>query len=137
MRNFLIKLFVLSYFLPITLYSQTENSFAERVKAKNEFIQKYNNNWTIRWNEKTATPNSILGYKISKYKGSSQEIAKVFISDEKIMLGISNVDSNVVLERKAHTKNGGDIFVYEQIYKGIPVLKSGYLIAVNSSEEIH
>lgn len=137
MANYLTRLLILSCFLSITLYSQTEKNFEERVKAKNNFIQKYDGKWQMRWNEKTATPNSIFGYKISKYKGSSQDIAKAFISDEKIMLGISNVDSNVVLERKNHTKNGGDVFVYKQIFKGIPVLKSGYLIAVNGNGEIH
>ena len=116
MANYLTRMLILSCFLSIALYSQTEKNFEERVKAKNDFIQKYDSKWQMRWNEKTATPNSIFGYKISKYKGTSQEIAEAFMRDEKIMLGISDVDSDVVLERETIQKLAGiDLFINKSI----------------------
>lgn len=137
MKTCLLKICALVFtLLQISIYAQEAN-YSVRVNAKNDFSQEYNDKWSIRWNEKTATPFSILGYKISKYKGAPEDIAKAFMREEKIMLGISDVDSNMVLEKNNYSGIGGTRLLYKQIYKEIPVLNSGYLIAVNNNSEIY
>jgi len=103
----------------------------------NQFNKKYHNQFKIRWNENTGTPSSIIGHKISKYRGSAFEIAKAFLIDEKRMLGISDVERDVKLEKTNISKRGGKRLLFVQRYNGIPVLNSGYLIAVNTNGEIY
>jgi len=96
-----------------------------------DFNTKYDNEWKIRWNEKTGTPNNIKGSGLNKYKGTPEEIALEFFRDEKKMLGISNAKNELSLTRK-YSEEGMTSLTYSQIYKGIPVLGASYLIIIEN-----
>ncbi len=119
------------------LFGQQITDKQARKELLYKFNQSYNNQFKIRFNEYTATPNSIIGHKISKYRGSALEIAKAFLNEHKRMLGIADVENDLKLEKTNVSKKGGKRFLFVQRYKGIPVLNSGYLIAVNNDGEIY
>jgi len=110
---------------------------AERMAAMNAFNQKYDNQWKIRWNNVTGTPASILGHRITKYSGTLEQIAIYFLNDEKAMLGINDVETDLELTKTNYSEKGGTRLTYTQKYKGVPVLYSGYLVAVLNDGSIY
>ncbi|KPK91230.1 hypothetical protein AMJ80_07515 [bacterium SM23_31] len=90
---------------------------AERMAAMNAFNQKYDNQWKIRWNNVTGTPASILGHRITKYSGTPEQIARAFLNEENIMLGIDNVERNLELTKTGYSERGGTRLTYTQKYE--------------------
>lgn len=103
----------------------------------NAFNQKYEKRWKIRWNENTGTPASILGHRITSYSGTPEEIASAFLQNEKGMLGIANVKRNLDLKKINYSERGGSRLFFTQIYIGVPLLTSGYLVAVHNDGSIY
>ena len=109
----------------------------QRIEASKLFNQKYDGKFEIQMNSTTGTPSSIFRYKITKYSGTPEQIAKAFLNEEKTMLGIENTDKDLELIRTNYSKKGGTRLMYTQKYKDIPVLNSGYLVAVGNDGAIY
>jgi Zn-dependent metalloprotease len=109
----------------------------QRRNLMQDFNQRYNNRWEIQWSEATGTPAAILGYKLSAYSGTPEQIVRQFLHDEKGMLGIESVDKNLKLEVTRYTSRGGTCILFTQVYQGVPVLNSGYLVAVDDDKNIY
>ncbi|MGH7457279.1 MAG: PepSY domain-containing protein, partial [bacterium] len=124
-------------FINAANYAQVLPSKAERKGLMKAFNQSHGNLWSIVWNDATGTPESILGYKISSYTGTPAEIAMAFLRDKKGMLGIADVDRDLHLDRTSYSTKGGTRFVFSQKYNGIPILASGYLVAVGNDGGIY
>ena len=115
---------------------QGQTTKEEREAARDRFNREYNNQWSIRWNNLTGTPSSILtlGHGTIIYSGTPEQIAMEFFNEYKIMFGIEDVERDLELKKIEHLKGGiagdGTILKYTQKYKGIPVFNKGYLIAM-------
>jgi len=116
---------------------QEKTDEKDRKAAMTAFNGKYDNKWSIRWNEMTATPYSFIKHRITKYRGTPEQIAKAFFNEEKVMFGINNVETDLELTKTYYSERGGTRLTYTQKYKDIPVLYSGYLVAVLNDGSIY
>jgi len=132
----LLVVFIFSVFAS-TLNAQEKSDKEKRWEAAQLFNQKYGNKWYIRWNYVTGTPSIMMGDKITKYSGTPEQIAKAFLTEEKKMFGIENVETDVYITKTNYSSIGGTRFQYTQKYKGIPILYSGYLVAVDNNGAIY
>lgn len=105
----------------------------QRKLARDEFKSRYqSSSMRINWNERTGTPSNIYRGRISGFKSTTaEEIAEQFFATEKTMLGISDVKKDLRLIRKFE-ENDETILTYLQLYNGIPVLSSGYLLIIRN-----
>lgn len=108
-----------------------------RKEAMQNFKQKTGNKWRVRWNDKTGTPFTFLGDKITKYSGSPEQIARSFLNEEKLMLGIDVPSRDMKLTKTNYSEKGGTRLTFTQNYKGVPVLGASYLVAVDNSSAIY
>jgi len=109
----------------------------ERMAAINTFNHKYDKQFKIRKHSSTGTPATILGHKITKYSGTPEQIAKTFLNEEKIMFGIENVQRDLKLTRTNYSDEGGSSLMFTQIYNGVPILGSGYLVVVDNDGSVY
>lgn len=108
-----------------------------RLAAWNNFKGRYAGDWTIRWDRATGTPSSILGSRITSFTGTPEQIATAFLESEKEILGIKDVPNEVVLERENSSPRGGNRMIFRQRLNNVPVLRSGYLVAVDGGGGIY
>lgn len=118
-------------------FIQEPVSKGDRKAAMESFKQKYGNRWDVEWDYKTGTPSNIIGHRITKYGGTPEQIAMAFFSEEKRMLGIGNVNTDLVLTKTNYTPKGGTRLRFGQNYKSIPIIASGYLVAVGNDGGIY
>jgi Zn-dependent metalloprotease len=109
----------------------------KRIEAGQLFNQKYENKFIIRLNDITGTPATIRGHRITKYSGTPEQIARAFLNEEKVMLGIKNSDTDLELVNRNYLKKSGTTLQFRQKYNGVQILGSGYLVAVNNKGAIH
>jgi len=110
---------------------------AERRRLAWEFNQQNGNRWQIHWNRVTGTPASILGYKTDSYSGSPNAIARQFLRDEKSMFGIESIDRDLKLDVIHDGPQGSTTVLFSQEYKGVRILNSGYLVAVDQTGRVY
>ncbi len=117
-----------------------QNINYKKINRKHElslFKENFKGKWNIEWDEKAGTIKSLIGDKITKYKGSAEKIAEDFFSENKNLFGIENYNEQFILKEKRTLSSGGNCLLFNQYYKGISVLGAGYLIAINSYGEIY
>ena len=139
--NSLIK----SVFMAFIIISSFNLLIAQNISDKKSirkhelllFKNKFKGKWNIQWDEKTGTIKSLMGDKITKYKGSVEKIAEDFFTENKSLLGIENFSEQLWLKEKRYPSSGGNCLLFNQHYKGIPILGGGYLIAINNYGEIY
>ncbi|MFC1563886.1 hypothetical protein ACFL6G_03065 [candidate division KSB1 bacterium] len=112
------------------------NTKEERKNEATVFRQKYKENIKVNWREQAGTPSSILKMNIGKYKGSPEDKAMAFLTDEKKMFGINNPSKNLRIMKINSTTDGNHAVIFEQVYKDIPVIKAGYLVSIRPSGAI-
>ena len=117
--------------------AQEKTTKTERRQAFEQFTSQHEQSGETRWHEETGTPAALLGYEITKYKGTPRQVARAFLAEEKAMLGIEDVERDTELEKEETLAQGGTRLIYRQEYQGVPVLYSGYLIAVNDKGAIN
>ena len=116
---------------------QEEITKEDRKTALADFQNNSEQEWKIRWNEKTGTPHSLLGSKITRYQGTPKQISRVFLNDEKLIFGIKNAQDDLEIVNENYTENGGTKLTFGQKYNNVPVLDSGYLVAVDNNGAIY
>jgi Zn-dependent metalloprotease len=93
--------------------------------------------WQIRWSEKTGTPATLMSGTARGYGGPPEQAGRTFLSDHRNLFGIENARKGLRIARQNASQNGGAQVLYQQVYRGVPVLASGYLVAVNESGEVY
>jgi Zn-dependent metalloprotease/tetratricopeptide (TPR) repeat protein len=132
-----IKTSLIFLFMIMHLIAQQNQDITDRHLARDNFKSKYGDVWDINWNSKTETPSTIMGGKITKYKGLSLDIAMAFLNEEKTMLGIKNVDNELLLTKENNSERGGTRYIFSQVVNRIPVIGSGYNVAVANDGSIY
>ncbi|MDD5766131.1 MAG: hypothetical protein PHW79_07815, partial [Candidatus Marinimicrobia bacterium] len=108
--------------LSVSALSQQNQEISDRHLARENFKSKYGTEWNIRWNSKTETPSSITGGKITKYNGSPLDIARAFLDEEKTLFVIKNVENELILTKENISKNGGNRYIFSQVFNGVPII---------------
>lgn len=90
----------------------------------------------IQWDEKAGAPSAILGYHTNAYGGPSAQSALAFLRANAGMFGITDVVRDLRLS-KSDAEGGLTQITFQQVYKGIPVLYSGYMIVFDRGGAIH
>jgi len=107
----------------------------ERIAAMNAFQQR-NVDISIRRHSSTGTPASLVG-RITKYSGTPEQIARAFLTEEKTMLGILDPENDVAVTKTTQSKKSGSSVHFEQRYNSVPVLKAGYVVAMDNTGAIY
>ena len=102
-----------------------------------QFQGQYGPEWQIRWGKYTGLPESILGDFLPPSRGTPDEIARSFLQAHHQLFGIADVNRDLRLDRERFSERGGTRLQYQQYYQGIPVLYSGYLVAVHTNGSIY
>ena len=97
----------------------------------------------VSWNERTGTPQSIIGKVSSPVAGASESSARMFLVGNAPLFKMSGDTSELVLQRSVDSLVGQHL-VFQQKYKGVPVYgaevsvhfdKSGDIVTVNNTYE--
>lgn len=115
--------------------AQEESAKEARRQATLRFNATYQDQWQIRWDENAGVPASLFGYRVTRYRGAPAQAALAFLGAEKAMFGIEDAERNLRLARNT-SEFGGAQVLYEQVYEGVPVLYSGYLVAFDDTGAI-
>lgn len=120
----------------MTSIAQTRSTTEARIEAANQFKSQYGDAWRIRWDDRTHTPASLVGGKAAGYTGPPEEATYRFLREHSELFGIVDIGRDLHVVRQNVSERNSQIS-YGQLYKGIPVLYSGYLVAVNERGDIY
>ena len=109
----------------------------ERISAINDFRQQFGDEMKVRVRPETGIPASIHGQRITKYRGTPEQIARAFITEEKTMFGIRDPQRDIEVVKSVYSEKLGTIITFEQRYNSIPVLYSCYIIGVDNDGSIY
>lgn len=77
-----------------------------------------------------------MGGTAQGYTGPPKAAGRSFLRDHKKLFGIENARQNLMVAR-TNASNGNTRVLYRQIYEDIPVLHSGYLVAINEAGAVY
>lgn len=106
-----------------------------RQAAATQFRADHGVAWKVRW-DNAGSPATLMGGKARGYSGPPAEAGRAFLRDHKKLLGIENARQGFEVVRQ-NASDGKARVLYRQVYQGIPVLNSGYLVAVNESGAVY
>ena len=106
-----------------------------RRQAAVEFNAANNGRWEIRWDDEAGAPATLFGGRVTDFAGTPAQAAKAFLRANKGMFGIKDADRNLRLDRNT-SDFGASQVLYQQVYEGVPVLHSGYLVVFDPSGAI-
>lgn len=89
----------------------------------------------VSWNERTGTPQSIIGKLSAPVSGTSEMSARSFVVGNAPLFKMSGDTSDLVLERSFNSVLG-EHFVFEQHYRGVPVYGAQVAIHFDRAGEI-
>ncbi len=107
-----------------------------RQAAAAQFQQEHGSAWQIQWSPRTGVPAALLGGTAKGYGGPPEAAGRVFLQDHKKLFGIENARQGLAVARKNASK-GNTRVLYRQVYEGVPVLNSGYLVAINQAGAVY
>ena len=110
---------------------------AARGQAAAQFQQEHGPKWRIAWHERTGTPATLLGGTARSYAGPPEQAGRAFLQAHKKLFGIEDVQRELNVASTNRSENGSIRVRYRQVYMGIPVLYSGYLVAFNQAGAVH
>lgn len=135
-----MRVSVASIILLIFFFLKPESANAQipdgRRMAAAQFKDKHGGEWNIRWNEQLGTPASLIGGRATGYSGDPEVAALTFLKDHQVFLGIDDPDRSLELV-KSHLTDRSAQVSFRKLYRGFPVLFSGYLVALRKSGEIY
>ncbi len=70
------------------------------------------------------------------YSGPPEQVGRAFLHDHRALFGIENAQQNLEVAR-SNASRGNSRVLYRQVYQGLPVLYSGYLVAVNEAGAVY
>jgi len=106
-----------------------------RMTAWENFRTEEGEEWTIRWNEKTGLPRTMLGVTNKSYEGDPETIACTFLSENQQLLNTKNQLTDLQ-HVKTQTHRGVHYVTLQQYYKEIPVNGAEYVIHVHESGQV-
>ncbi len=106
---------------------------AKRIKAFKDFKAKTSSRWKVRFNPRTALPESLAFGKTSSYTGSPEEIAEKFVKENKNLLSVDFSKLRLVLKRKAL---GVTHLMYEQFENDIKVEFSYVKLHIDENRQV-
>ena len=71
------------------------------------------------------------------YTGSPEQASRAFLNDHRAIFGIENIREELQIARSNESKDGRSRVQFQQMYQGLPVINSGYLVARNAEGAIH
>jgi len=71
------------------------------------------------------------------YAGPPEQAGRAFLKAHKDLFGIANVQRGLEVARTNRSGDGSNRVQYRQMHRGIPVLNSGYLVALNQEGAVH
>lgn len=89
---------------------------------------------TIRWNNLTGAPASIIDFATPSAAGSPEQIARDFLTSHSEIFGFAEKDSLVLT--KQSKVFGGNLLTFSQVYNNIPVYLGGIGVIVNKNQQI-
>jgi Zn-dependent metalloprotease len=108
-----------------------------RQAAAAQFQQEHGPEWRIAWHEKAGTPATLMNGTARGYAGPPEKADRAFLKAHKQLFGIENARRELEVARTNRLDDGGSRVQYQQVHRGIPVLNSGYLVALNSAGAVH
>jgi len=82
------------------------------------------------WDQRSGRFSKMIGKTKSSYGANPDNAVAQFIQQHRKLLGIQENNFGLTQAKRAETRNGTHKYQYQQQYKGVPVLHSGYLISV-------
>ena len=108
-----------------------------RGQAAAQFQQEHGPAWRVAWHEKAGTPATLMGGRARGYSGPPEQAGRAFLDDHKKLFGIENARQNLDVAETIQSEKGSSRVQYRQVYHGIPVLNSGYLVAFDREGAVH
>lgn len=121
--------------LPFRLLGQVGPDSIQ-IAAWDAFNNFYTNNWTVRWNENTGTPAFLFGHKTHPYGGTPDQIARIFLLENKTMFNMKDTLQDLTLERIRESQ-GITHIKFRQTYEGVPVYSAEYYVHIGSDNRIN
>lgn len=122
MKSFINYLFLAFLLLLSTLYSQRH------------FTDTYTYRDNFRINTKTQVAEVIYSYSNQSYKGTSEEIARQVLNENKENLGFDNISSLELIE--IIESHGSKHVGFIQTYNNIPVYRSETVVSINEKNQV-
>lgn len=136
-------LLVFLLFLPIALFAQSQSRLSDtipsdRLTAWQDFNNRYNNHWKIRWDPNSKIPRRIYGFKTEPYPGSAETIARQFLTQYQKLF---RVDPSQLKMTRSQRYLGNESITFQQYFRGllvdwaivtVHVTKQGEVILVTS-----
>ncbi|MEQ8578125.1 MAG: T9SS type A sorting domain-containing protein [Balneola sp.] len=107
-------------------------SFAQSNNSKQQWEQFNTANeesLEIIWNQYSNTFSKMMGKTSQSYGSTADESVVNFINQHKNLLGIQENEFELIQTKRTSSKNGLIKYQYQQTYKDVPVMNSGYLIS--------
>jgi Zn-dependent metalloprotease len=108
-----------------------------RGQAAAQFQQEHGPAWRVAWHEKAGTPATLTNGRARGYSGPPEQAGRAFLDDHKKLFGIENARQNLDVAETIQSEKGSSRVQYRQVYHGIPVLNSGYLVAFDREGAVH
>jgi Zn-dependent metalloprotease len=71
------------------------------------------------------------------YAGPPEQAGRAFLKTNKDLFGIEDVRRELKVAKTSRSDDGSSRVQYRQMYRGIPVLNSGYLVALDVAGAVH
>lgn len=107
-----------------------------RQAAAAQFRADHGTNWRVRWHASAGVPATLMGGEVRGYSGPPTEAGRAFLRDHKKLFGIENARRGLEVARQNASRASARV-LYQQIHQGVPVLNSGYLVAVDESGAVY
>ena len=107
-----------------------------RRAAAAQFRADHGGAWQVRWHADAKAPATLMGGKARGYGGPAAEAGRAFLRDHKKLFGIQNARRGLEVARQ-NASSGSARVLYQQVHQGVPVLNSGYLVAVDEAGEVY
>ena len=107
-----------------------------RITAWDNFKAEEGNQWTIRWNEKTGLPRSIIGSNTKAFPGDPLSAARAFLSENRQLFGLKSNLSGL-RHTKTQTHRGVHHIEFQQYYKGVKVEGADYNVHLRENGSVN
>lgn len=107
-----------------------------RQAAAAQFRADHGSDWRVRWHASAGVPATLMGGEARGYSGPPAEAGRAFLRDHKKLFGIESARRGLEVARQ-NASSGSARVLYRQVYQGVPVLNSGYLIAVDEAGDVY
>jgi len=134
MKKIFVALWAMSaVFAFSTMFAQVMPDSAQ-LAAWNSFNSRYAGNWIIRWDESTAAPASIYGYKSEasdRIGAGAEAVARSFFQQNQKIFKMRPVVDQLTLNKQLDHQGLHHLY-FTQTYSGVPVFTGEYNITLGN-----